>query len=261
MDCAEVRELLDAYALGAADRREGKALEEHVADCVRCWDELNRAQRTAAMLALAVPIQEAPPLLRERILARAKEERRPSGLASGFRQLFGRRWPALAGALAAAAVAALALAAFLQVQMDDLRSDNRQLEQQVSRSDELLGRQRQFMALLTAPDVQEVTLPPVESGSQALGVYYWSKATRKGFLVCNNLPQIEEGQVYQAWFLSDGEAIPAGTFEYWNGIGELPMDLSVLDGPPDAIGLSIEAAGGSEWPSGEMVLLGSLPAR
>jgi len=258
MDCSEVRDLLDAYALGAAEKGESRALEEHVADCVRCWDELNKAQRTAALLSLAVAIEEAPPALRERVLARARREERPRAGIGGFGPLFRRRgWLAAAGAWAVAAVAALALAAFLQVQMDDLRGDNRQLERQVSRSDQMVEQQRQVMAVLTAPDVREVTLPSTPE-SPALGVYYWSRATRMGFLVCNNLPKIEEGQVYQAWFLTGGKAVSAGTFEYWNGIGQLPMDLSVLDGPPEAIALSIEGAGGSDRPTGQMLLWGSL---
>lgn len=71
MDCREVAELLDAYALGAAEREEDLAVREHVADCVRCWDELTDAQRTAALLALAVPLQHAGPSLRQRVIVRA----------------------------------------------------------------------------------------------------------------------------------------------------------------------------------------------
>ena len=68
VDCEQIRDLLDAYALGAADAPEAAAIEEHVADCVRCWSSLEEAQRAAASLALSTVLQKAPPSLRSRVL-------------------------------------------------------------------------------------------------------------------------------------------------------------------------------------------------
>ncbi len=67
MVCKEVRELLDAYALGAAEANEANAVDEHVADCVRCWSSLNEAQRAAATIALSTVFQRAPDFKLERI--------------------------------------------------------------------------------------------------------------------------------------------------------------------------------------------------
>ncbi len=67
MECKEVRGLLDAYALGAAEADEANALEVHVADCVRCWSSLNEAQRAAATIALSTVLQRAPDMKLERI--------------------------------------------------------------------------------------------------------------------------------------------------------------------------------------------------
>lgn len=260
MDCQEVRELLDAYALGAAEEVEAKQLEQHVADCVRCWEELNEAQRAAAGLALAVAIEEAPASLRDRILAQAEQEVRPGRSLSGLWRALRRRWPAAAtGALAVAGVAALAFAAVLQVELNDVQDENNRLERQVQEADLLLGEQRQLTAVLSAPDLRELDIPSMSPESDALAVYYWSRATQRGFVVCNNLPSLAEGQVYQAWFITDGEAIAAGTFTSWNGIGQLPMDLSILDRSPEAIGISIEEAGGSPQPTSDMFLYASLP--
>ncbi|KKK90842.1 hypothetical protein LCGC14_2718940 [marine sediment metagenome] len=72
MDCEQIRDLLDAYSLGAAEEHEAAVLEEHVADCVRCWSSLNEAQRVAASLALSTALQQAPESLRRRILAEAE---------------------------------------------------------------------------------------------------------------------------------------------------------------------------------------------
>ncbi len=67
MECKEVRDLLDAYALGAAEADEANTVEEHVADCVRCWSSLSVAQRAAASIALSTVLQRAPDMKVERM--------------------------------------------------------------------------------------------------------------------------------------------------------------------------------------------------
>ncbi len=67
MECKEVRGLLDAYALGAAEADEANCVDLLVADCVRCWSSLNVAQRAAASIALSTVLQRAPDMKLERI--------------------------------------------------------------------------------------------------------------------------------------------------------------------------------------------------
>ena len=134
MDCQEVRELLDAYALGATEPVESEGLERHLSDCIRCWEELSEAQRTAAALSLAVGIEAAPARLRDRVLSQAEREGRRERGFWGIRQALGRGWPALAGAVAAAGVAALAFAAVLQLEVNDLRDENDEMAFQLQSS-------------------------------------------------------------------------------------------------------------------------------
>jgi len=90
MDCEQVMELLDAYALGAADAHEAAAIEEHVADCVRCWSSLDAAQRVAASLALSTAQQKAPPSLLSRVLAETERRQRPEAAARALAGGHGR---------------------------------------------------------------------------------------------------------------------------------------------------------------------------
>jgi anti-sigma factor RsiW len=76
MDCEHVKELLDAYALGAAEPDEAAALEEHMEDCARCWHSFSEAQRAAAALALSANICRAPESLRRNILAEIERMQR-----------------------------------------------------------------------------------------------------------------------------------------------------------------------------------------
>lgn len=258
MDCRQLKEILDAYALGAASPEEAAALEEHVADCLRCWEELSEAQRAAALLALSVPLEEPPETLRQRLLELARREaarqqRRP--LLERLRRL----WPVGAALLAAASGAALALALFLQTEVSDLRDERESLAQQVRQAEAMAFQQQQMLAVLSAPDVRELRIEPTSPDSRALAVYYWSPSSNKGVILCNNLPPLTEEQVYQVWLMVDGQPVPAGTLDMRGGFGQLHMDLEAMERPPQGIGISIEPASGSDSPSGEMFLYASLP--
>ena len=256
MDCEQVRELLDAYALGAADAAEAAAIEEHVADCVRCWSSLDEAQRVAASLALSTAIEKAPPSLRRRVLAETERRQRPA-LAFVPKRLRGF-WPAATGVLAAGAVAALAFALVLQAEVNDLRGDRDRLTADVQNAGGVLDEQRQLMAVLAAPDAQQISLQPADPSSQALAVYYWSRSSRTGALLSNNLPPLREGQLYHAWLLTGDEIYHAGSFEAWNGVGQLSMDIKDVSGRPVGIGVSMEDAAGAERPR-EMFLFAEFP--
>jgi len=79
VNCEQVKELLDAYVLGAAEPEEAAALEEHMEDCGRCWPELNEAQRAAAAIALSANLCRAPESLRRGILAEIERMQHPRG--------------------------------------------------------------------------------------------------------------------------------------------------------------------------------------
>lgn len=256
MDCDQVKEILDAYVLGAADREEARGLEEHVADCLACWDQLSQAQQVAASLALGVPLERASPRLRERVLASVRTSpRRPSPrlpAIGGFRRL----WPAGVSALGSAAVA---LAILLFLRMDNLGDENEQLRSQVVAASQLTDQLRQMEAVRSAPDVKSVALQAQPWAPEVVASFYWSEVTSRGALVCSKLAPLEPGQVYQLWLLFDGQAISAGTFTPWQGIGYLIFDLGPLTEHPDAVGVSVEPLGGSRTPSSEMILLAPFP--
>ncbi len=251
MDCDQVGELLDAYALGAAEADEAAALEEHVADCVRCWSSLNEAQQAAAAIALSTAFERAPASLRNRILAETERGERLG--VPGLLQLARRLLPVGAGVVAAGAAASLTFAFFLQAEVDDLRDENDQLGAVVEDAGERLTEQQQLITVLAAPDFQQVTLDATDNTTSAGAVYQWSNSAGTGALLCNNLPAPQEGQEYKVWFLTQDHSYEAGSFQTWDGIGQLAMDLEDLPELPVAIGVSVEHVDAQE--PGEMFLL------
>jgi len=165
-----------------------------------------------------------------------------------------------AGVLAAAATAAAAFvfAIFLQAQVNDLRGENDQLVSQIESANARLTQQQQVVALLAAPDAQQVKLEPTDPASSAAAVYYWSSSTKAGAITCNHLPPLQEGQVYQVWFLTESGSYPVGRFQSWDGVGQLSMALEDLPERPVSIGVSIEDAADVVEEPGEMFLIAEL---
>jgi hypothetical protein len=254
ISCEEVHEILDAYALGAVDAAEAGAIEEHVAGCVRCWEELTKAQRTAALVALTSPISEAPAGLESRIMAAAEEGRLPVEVAPASRRIrWG--WPAAAGALGVAAAAALAFASLLQIQMNDLENDKDELARQLESTQDFVQEQGQVISISAAGDSQKLVMKRVAAPEGTWGEYFWSRSAGGGFIVCHDMPALPEGEVYQAWFELDGKSVSAGTFvPREDGGCAYPMDPEEPVRGPDSVGVSQEVAGGSDSPSGAWLI-------
>ncbi|MGH2437901.1 MAG: anti-sigma factor, partial [bacterium] len=239
MKCDEIKDLLDAYALGAVDRDEAYQLEGHVADCPDCWEELNKSRRTAALLSLSVPIHRAPDDLRRRVMALAQMEE-----ARGERRTLLPKlrptWRSAIAALGAAAVSALVFASLLQVQITGLRGDRNEITQQLTATGTELEQQRQIVAILSASDSQKISMDSAAVRNQAESVYNWSRDSAAGFIVCNNFPAPPPGQVYQVWFTTTGRAEPVATFlPHADGGCQIPMDMSRVNWRLQGIGISI----------------------
>lgn len=75
---------------------------------------------------------------------------------------------------------------------------------------------------------------------------YWSPEVEGVVLVADGLPEIDDNQSYEAWFVRGEAPIPAGAFESNDGSAALLLDGEMQ--PEDVIALTIEQSGGS--PSG-----------
>jgi hypothetical protein len=260
VDHEQVQELIDAYALGAVTGDEAKAIEEHVAGCITCWEELQAAQRTAGLVALSVPLQDVPERVGERIMAEAAKSvpRKSEGsFLPGFLSSinFGR---ASTGIFGTAAAGLLAFAVFTQMQVQDLNDDKNELEDDVANT-------QRIVRVATAPDVQAVSLVspqrgpgPIPSGEPPTGDYRWSQEEGVGVLFCRNLPDLAEDEVFQAWYTTEAEPVPAGTFESEDGECEYILRPMLSEVRPMGVGVSREKEPGSSKPTGIWLIFARL---
>jgi len=271
MDCEQVRELLDGYALGASDGAETRIIEEHVADCVRCWEELSSSQAAAALLALSVRIEHPSEQLERRIMARAQRESAPFAERRPLWQRFRwSPWPATAGAFGAVSLAALAVSGVLMFQIKDVQSKNDDLETQIQaaaynfqKTSELTSNQlaesETIFSILSGDDHQEVEMKsPGDSNSQ---VYYtWSASKKVGVVICEGMPALDPGKVYVIWFQAGSEDYAMRPFISNDGSCQVTMDLSTLQERPDGIGITVEDAPGvTTAPNKPWLMWGEVP--
>src|SRR5689334_16108569 len=71
----DYKEMLPAHALSALDASEAQALNEHLAGCAECRQELAHWENTAAALALSTPPMEPSPEVRERIMNAVRDDK------------------------------------------------------------------------------------------------------------------------------------------------------------------------------------------
>ncbi|MFV2063649.1 MAG: anti-sigma factor [Chloroflexota bacterium] len=276
MTCEEVDSLAGLAALDALEPTEAVEVRDHLQDCPKAHAALAELAPLATALATAVPPEDAPAGLRERTLAAiattaqipdaaiggetgsevsagkrpaagpqpvvaqpAQDERPADGGGSWFSR---HRW-ALGGVAAALAIVLVAVGVGNQLQ----RAADTEARLTVLR-----------WAIVAASDptsnVAVLDGSGVAEGASGFAVF---PADRDGYIVVGKLPEIPDGQTYQAWYLSDGVPTSAGLIVLSDdGLGIL-TDLDPAAGT-DTIALTVEALPGAGQPTSTPVVVGEL---
>ena len=257
MECEEVGLMLEAYALGAVAPEEGAHIEEHLSECLACWEHLSESQRAAALLALAVPLKEPNESLRRRIIAQAQREARPAP-----EPLF-RRWrlPRLVAVGATAVtLSAVGVLSWSLVETHNLRHDYDDIQQQASVTGQQASNVSKLANVLARPDVQTTEMVTSGIAAGATAYYVWTRDGKQGAVVCHDLPSAPEGKVYQLWLTCGPEPVDGGTFMAWEGQCQHPVSPKCTS-PLSGVNVSVEPVGGSTSPSNEVVLTASFTSR
>lgn len=234
-----------AYVLHSLDGDDRVRFERSLTDSEDLRAEVAELADTAVELGLAVPSEAPPPELRSRILdavARTPQsdaDPAPGGAPAGAvvapSERAARRWSGRAVASflsAAAAVAVVATGGFLaSAAIGD--SEAQQLAEIAAASD--------FSRAAVAADGASMTL-------------VWSDALGRSALLVDGMAPLPDDQTYELWYLRDGDAIPAGTFD----IEGDHVHSIVLDGvmhAGDAVGVTVEPAGGSPVPTSDPLVV------
>lgn len=274
MNCTEVRDVAEVYAVGALPAEAAREVARHIATCPSCRLAVSEARQVANLLRLGVPEMEFPANLGTRLAESARqaasEAASPSGRSHwagpsrGLRQGWLAKpsghlgWRAVAG-LAAAAVLIIAINGWLALQLGALRGEVRQAEELLAESRQTTQTASEILAKTSTSGGAVARLQGTEAAPGALGTLYYSPGGYEAVFMVQGLPRPRPGEVYQLWLVTADQRTSGGTFYPEDGgrgflIVKAPVPLTTFD----AVGITNEPEGGSPEPRGKRHMFGEL---
>jgi len=240
MDHEAIEGLMPAYALGAVDPDESRAVEAHLRACATCRDLLTEYRDLSGDLLFAAPPMAAPAGITERMrqrLAPVRHEAAPRAWWTRLRGAF------LVPALAAAVLLLLVTNLYWFGRMN-------RLDRQVTEQASLVA------SLANAP---ATALRAEASAPYAQGVVYKSNSGQAALLCVYGMPALPSDKSYQLWLIKDGKRESGGVFQVSEGgFGFLMVKPTRPLTDYGSVGITIEPIGGSPAPTSPRVLGGSL---
>lgn len=281
---------LEAYALGALDAHERAVVEALLASSPEHRAELRQLREVVAMLPYAAAPASPPEAVRQRLFARIAADQAVAQPARPATPAPRRRAWAMPAALAFLAALVLALGGLtlsLGQTVAGLDRTNRQLvdtlvqmqrtiAQTQGRQDELaaqlatsraqieqlntrLAEEQYVVSFVSAPGVATRALNAVAASQAARGQMYMYPGESSAVVVFSGLPALQPGSVYQFWLADASGQVPGGTFAVdEHGIASLVVQAPREVNAYTQVMLTVEPAGGSDLPSEQVVLEGSL---
>jgi len=259
MNCNELREHYELYAMGVLEEPEAGELREHLArKCPECQSGVRGARELITLVGATAPEQRPRARVRKRVLAAV-------GGGTDYRWFWAPAW----GAVAAAAL----IAAFLfQARAQRAGADVARLKEAITGQtaelarlqSESAGRARELARLNTAlsilnqPEVKQVVFGGGKPQPPRGRVFI--DAQRGVLLVASNLPPAPAGKLWEMWVIpKGGKPVPAGMFQS----SEDKTAINVLPGPVDvastgAVAVTLEVEAGVAQPTSTPVIVASL---
>ena len=234
-----ILELLPVYTLGALDADEVEQVAAHLSHCPTCQAEWRAFQTISDDLALAIEQVEPPARLKQQLMARIGDAETtavpPPPQASFWQQL-----TAVFRQHKAIAFSQLVLLSLVAV----LLASNFLLWPQ---ENELESRPQ-------AGQMQAIHLNNTGLIPNADGYLIISADGLNGAIILDQLPQVER-QEYQLWLVKDGERTSGALLS----VDELGYSGGRVDAPEQLFNytwaeVTIETAGGSPQPTGDVIL-------
>jgi anti-sigma-K factor RskA len=248
MNCEELQDLYELYALGVLEEEERIEIEAHLArECPTCTAGVKRARSLNAVIESFAPEVAPDKRLRDRVLASVGANRKQQGFAW---------WPIWALATAGLAIATLTF-----------YSRSQEVISQLEEARHLIGKQgldlersKQILSFLDEPETRQVRFDGKETRPPRGNIFVNRKAGV--LLIAQNLPRLESGKTYQMWVIPKGaNPKPAGLFQS----DESGAALHLMAGPIDvatvgAVAVSVEPSAGSAQPTTTPIIVAPVPA-
>jgi anti-sigma-K factor RskA len=259
-----MRDLAAAYALGALSAEEAERFEAFLASSPETQREVAELRDAAALLAVG-QVDVAPSAdLRDRMLARIRQDTVvPISQAAGAGARRTRVFPVYWGALAASFVAVAALAwslAGLRDRVTDLQQTVATRDAALAERQRMLDEREATLDRLLEPGVKLYQL--TASGDPEPGIQlFWNQQRNTAIIHGYRLKPVPSGREYQLWFIKDGKPVPSVTFKPEpDGHAKVEQIQVPAGGALSAAAVTVEPAGGSPQPTSPILLVAALPS-
>jgi anti-sigma-K factor RskA len=264
-----IEELLPFYALDALSEDEKKEVESYLAEHPEARPRVDDLQAGASALPYAVSPVEPPPHVKEalmrRVAADAGARERSSARETVSMRTAGepvRRGIRLEDIFRVlslgAATIAIIWAFVLNAQVARLQSEISALNEQIASQSQSLDELIRSLPSSQQSDVITVSLKGTDVQPRAQGQLIANPNDKSAVLVISGLPPLEPGKTYQVWLIGDAP-VSAGLLTVdENGQSVLIVTSEESIGSFKSLGISIEPEGGSEQPTGDIVVLSEL---
>ncbi len=263
-DPESVHALTGAYVLDALEPAEQDAFEHHLAVCADCREEVRSlrsavvrlpsvaavappSELRASVLAAISAVRPLPPLIEQTEPEPTSEPAVPAApVDDELRRVRQRRrdrsdrWRLVA---AAAVVVALVSVGWGIVRpgADDPVRGTATIERS---TDDRLAE------LLEAPDLEVYTSTSTADGAR--GTVLTSASLELSAMLVQDLPGLDADHAYQAWTIQGATPTDAGVFDVVDGATAVLMEGQL--GAVDAVAVTVEPVGGSDSPTGDILV-------
>lgn len=265
-------ELCAGYVLNALDPEEQGQFEQTLEEATEEQINLYQSIKTAAkQLAFTVERNEAPEVVKQRILEQIRSEQDDSSNsgAAFSSQTDGESTSVDWGKLAIAASLALLFVTLSLVfysfnLSSELNEKQQTIEQQQAQITELqydIQRKEELLSILESRDVDLVVMNGLEVNPGGYGKVIWDPKTRSVLLQVSNLPAVPVDKDYQLWIIKNNKPVSVGVFAVNDPQKDSFFKIEAIDADEraaDAFAITMEPKGGMPQPTGDMYLLGNM---
>jgi len=254
-----IEELLPFYALDALSDEERELVESYLTEHPEVREQIGDLQSAAEALPYSVKPVEPERRMKAALMARVSVDQRTSK-QSQTSLPSERRWanffPAFSFAIATVAVVWVVI---LNIQLSELRHEVSSLDDSLIAQSNSLEQINAKLPQTPVSAAMTISLKGTKVQPQAQGQLIADPKSESAVLVITGLGQLEAGKTYQVWLIDASGPKSAGLLSVnANGQGVIIVTSVSEIGSFKSLGISVEPAGGSSKPTGDIVVLSDL---
>lgn len=257
----KIEELLPFYALDALNDEERELVESYLAEHPEARAQIEEMSGAASSLPYSLSPVEAPRRVKSTLMTRvrADERSRASQADQPSHPRVMRLKNIFQAFSLAAAVVAIVWAVALNIQLSRLQNEVSLLGDALVAQSNSLEQINAKLPQVTDSAVVTISLSGTDARPDAHGQLIADPSSRSAVLVIAGLGQLEPGKTYQVWLIDSDGPKSAGLLTIdANGQGVLVVTSELAIAKFNALSISIEPEGGSEQPTGDIVVLSDL---